>query len=233
MPSNERKRPTTCPDGFVDVYPFHLNAVLVAMFGVTIGQVKGWAVRRGLRKDPASLRRLMGQRRTGNKNCAGRKVSAETRTKISLANTRRPGWTTQRFQHIKHGYRDDIPGHWMRSSWDANIYRWCRWLTEQGVIEKFGYEVTKVPYRVMRKPGTRHYIPDFTILSIDGVTAHWEVKGYFSDADKRKMRYVMDQHPELNIALMTQEYYRLVEREYSHLVPNWEHTGGHPQLRLD
>jgi hypothetical protein len=58
-------------------------------------------------------------------------------------------------------------------------------MVELGV--KYEYESTQVPYTIMH-----NYTPDFILPN--GVLL--ECKGYWDDADRRKIRSVVQQHPE-------------------------------------
>lgn len=59
----------------------------------------------------------------------------------------------------------------------------------------------RVPYI---KDGVRHYyIPDYFIPEKD---SYVEVKGYFDDAGKQKMRLVLEQNPGIRIYFICDEY---------------------------
>ena len=85
------------------------------------------------------------------------------------------------FRHIKftNGYRSGL---------EAAV---ADQLNELGVV--FEYEKTKVPYQIDAK-----YIPDFVLPN--GVII--ECKGRFTSEDRRKMRLVKDQNPELDIRMI-------------------------------
>lgn len=86
--------------------------------------------------------------------------------------------TTSTFKHIKftNGYRSGL---------EANV---ANQLTDLGV--DFEYEKTKIPYQIDAK-----YIPDFVLPN--GIII--ECKGRFTSEDRRKMRLVKQQNPELDI----------------------------------
>lgn len=64
----------------------------------------------------------------------------------------------------------------------------------------FTYEGEKIPYT-----STHHYYPDLKLSN--GVII--EIKGFFPSEDRRKMRLVKEQHPELDIRLLFQRDSRL------------------------
>lgn len=61
---------------------------------------------------------------------------------------------------------------------------------------KYSYESAKIPYLL-----AGHYIPDFIFEAPNGLI-YVECKGYFRPEDKRKLRAVKKQHPELDIRLL-------------------------------
>ena len=64
-------------------------------------------------------------------------------------------------------------------------------MKELGV--SFEYETTKVDYTI-----AHNYTPDFVLSN--GVIL--ETKGYWDDEDRRKMRNIKQQHPELDIRMV-------------------------------
>lgn len=74
-------------------------------------------------------------------------------------------------------------------------------LVELGV--KYEYESTKVPYTI-----SYNYTPDF--LLPNGI--YLETKGYWDDKDRRKMRNVKQQHPELDIRMVFQSPFNKISK---------------------
>ena len=59
------------------------------------------------------------------------------------------------------------------------------------------YEDTKIPYKVYEE---KRYMPDFKIISAkEGKEIFLEVKGFFSPSDRKKMIFVKESNPELDI----------------------------------
>ncbi len=54
---------------------------------------------------------------------------------------------------------------------------------------------------------SRRYLPDFYIPEYD---LYLEFKGYWWGDDRRKMDAVLEQHPEVNIAILEKEQYLLL-----------------------
>jgi predicted nuclease of restriction endonuclease-like RecB superfamily len=60
----------------------------------------------------------------------------------------------------------------------------------------YGYETERIPYVL-----AGHYIPDFIIQTQLG-KVYVECKGYLRPEDKRKLRAVKRQHPEMDLRLL-------------------------------
>ena len=82
-------------------------------------------------------------------------------------------------------------------------------LLELGV--SYEYESTKVPYQIQH-----NYTPDFVLPN--GVFL--ETKGYWDDADRRKMRAVKKCNPELDIRMVFQDPYLKIQRDQRPLMPS-------------
>jgi hypothetical protein len=95
----------------------------------------------------------------------------------------------------------------LRGTWERDV---AEWLTHQGIEWSRKYYIKYLDENV-----NRTYSPDFFIPA-DNVII--EVKGYYSDRDKRKMSLVKEQHPNISIKMMmkkeieqlsTLKYYQL------------------------
>ena len=69
---------------------------------------------------------------------------------------------------------------------------------------QFSYETEKIPYVL-----ASHYIPDFILATPLG-KIYIEAKGYLRPEDKRKLKAVKRQHPELDIRLV---FYKDVKKQ--------------------
>ena len=81
--------------------------------------------------------------------------------------------------HIaKGGYRKDLK-QYFRSKMEANVARYYRYIGELYIYEYWEFEFKDIKY------GNRFYKPDFFLAVIN----RWiEVKGWFNDSDKTKLR---------------------------------------------
>jgi len=65
---------------------------------------------------------------------------------------------------------------------------------------RFKYEPFTIPY-VLKSD----YIPDFALTKKDGSDMLIETKGYLKPSDRRKLKAVKDQHPEMDIRIVFQQ----------------------------
>jgi hypothetical protein len=95
----------------------------------------------------------------------------------------------------------------LRGSWERDV---ADWLNQQGIMWTRKHYVKYLDDSV-----NRTYSPDFFIPSDNTII---EVKGYYSDKDKRKMKLVQDQHPSLIVKMiMKKEIEKLPDLTYNQL----------------
>ena len=89
--------------------------------------------------------------------------------------------------HIaKGGYREDLK-QYFRSKMEANVARYYRYVRTWYIYEYKEFEFKTI------KRGQRYYKPDFYLIASD----RWvEVKGWFSDSDKTKLKRFRKYYPE-------------------------------------
>jgi len=115
----------------------------------------------------------------------------------------------QRQFHYKHsnsGFREDL-GHYVRSSWEANIAR---------LLLYFGITYFYEPERFDLNDVT--YCPDFYLPTLD---TYLEVKGY-PDRNIDSVAKFAVQYPDKKIALIMGESYLELEERYGECVKGWE-----------
>ena len=83
-------------------------------------------------------------------------------------------------------------------------------MCELGV--KYDYESTKVPYTI-----DHQYYPDFELPN--GVFL--EAKGYFDAADRRKIKAVKEQHPELDLRMVFQNPFNKISKKSKTTYAQW------------
>lgn len=122
-----------------------------------------------------------------SRNAINKKI-AELEGKTTGKGTLPPGKKT------KIGKRKDCDNLFLRSGWEADIYRW---LKTQDDVDYFQYEPTDFTfYQFGIKKGTISYTPDFKVTYKDGSIKWVEVKGYLKPQDKTKLRRFQKFYPE-------------------------------------
>jgi hypothetical protein len=140
---------------------------------------------------------------------------SERNRKISLSNKGKA--RKGRYSRCRGGIRRDI-GHYVRSGWEADICRLFRYLGKE-----YDYEA----YTICLKDddGTDLYWTfDFVDLSqalSDGLI---EVKGWWDDKSKRKLRLLRQQRPAVynKLTVISQPEMKELIRKYANLIPKWE-----------
>lgn len=106
---------------------------------------------------------------------------------------------------FKDGVRADI-GFYVRSSWEANIIRFFRYM-------KWPHEYERKRFRL----STSWYTPDFY------VNGFWvEVKGYMRADAARKIDEFRSLYPDETLVVLDESLYDAIEKEFSGRVLNWE-----------
>lgn len=139
------------------------------------------------------------------------------------------------------GRRKDCDNLFLRSSWEANVYRLLKTDINIALIEYEPTTFSFAPFGILK--GTVSYTPDFKITYHNGNTNWIEVKGgLLKQADKVKIRRFKKYFPgefallkaitpgeKSKTAKFFQEtgveikwYYPELTKEYKNKIPNWE-----------
>lgn len=126
----------------------------------------------------------------------------------------------------KRGYRDDLPGIFFRSRWEANFARYLEFLRLRGEIETWEHEPETFWFEKIRR-GVRSYTPDFRVTE-KGLTYFIEVKGYMDAKSATKLKRMRIYHPGVRVDVVDRRTYRDLESKLGRVIPNWE--SGQPDL---
>ena len=139
------------------------------------------------------------------------------------------GWEHRRFcsrecsvrgvhptHYVGGGAREDIGDQWFRSTWEANYARLLNHLKDRYLILGWEFE-----------PGyfdldDEKYLPDFKVVSLNGLVSYHEVKGYMDETSERKLGKMARLYPDVPFVLVDSGVYSSLEDCYSGIVPNWE-----------
>ena len=83
-------------------------------------------------------------------------------------------------------------------------------LTNLGVI--YEYETTKIAYQI-----SHHYCPDFVLAN--GIIL--ECKGYWDSEDRRKIKTVCEQNPQVDIRMVFQSPYNTISKKSKTTYAQW------------
>lgn len=107
----------------------------------------------------------------------------------------------------KWGRREDL-GHFVRSTWEANV---CRVLLALGLT--YAYEPQS-----FRLPNGTFYRPDLLVESCLWI----EVKGWMNSASAAKIAAFRNGYPQYTLIVIGKDEYLALERAFAAMVPNWE-----------
>jgi hypothetical protein len=120
----------------------------------------------------------------------------------------------------KSGTRKDI-NCFVRSSWEANIYRYLMFLKENKQIKDFQYEPDTFWFEKIKR-GTRSYTPDFKVIENNGDIIYWEVKGWFDKKSKTRAKRMGKYYPNIKIRMIHSKEYRELAKQLKGIIKKWE-----------
>jgi hypothetical protein len=153
---------------------------------------------------------------TGNMSPANLQIVSDRMSKMQAANV-----FSSPYSRAKYGKRPDLGEHFFRSAWEANYARYLNLRVARGEIERWEYEPTTFWFEKIRR-GVRSYKPDFRVYE-KGQCYYVEVKGWFDAKSQTKMKRMRIYHPKVDVRLVGSKDYLLIQKEFSHLLPHWEH----------
>lgn len=109
----------------------------------------------------------------------------------------------------KKGFRIDIDQK-VRSSWEANIARILK-------LKNITYEYERERFDLGNE---LYYVPDFFLPNNSII----EVKGFWSDASRKKVATLQKNLPEYTIFPVDCDMYDSLVAKYADKIPDWEHT---------
>lgn len=113
--------------------------------------------------------------------------------------------------YTKAGMREDL-GHYVRSSWEADLARVFKYLGLSYQYEPHTFELTAPDGHTLT------YTPDFYVPSED---KYYEVKGWMDAVSARKIQLFNEQYPDHELVVIDKTRFAEFQMEYSHLV-QWE-----------
>ena len=109
-----------------------------------------------------------------------------------------------------------------RSRWEANYARYLEFQKINGLIKDWKHEPETFWFpKILR--GVRCYLPDFKIYNLDGSHYWVEVKGYYDDRSKTKIKRFKKYHKEEKLVLVDGKWFAKNARKISGLINDWEY----------
>ncbi len=119
------------------------------------------------------------------------------------------------------GKRNSLDGLFVRSSWEANFALYLRWMKQNGQIRDWKYEPDTFEFLPIKR-GTRFYTPDFRVIENDNSVIYYEIKGYFDQKSRTRMRRMSKYYPKITVVVIDHDAYYALAKQMSHLLPDWE-----------
>jgi predicted nuclease of restriction endonuclease-like RecB superfamily len=88
----------------------------------------------------------------------------------------------------------------VRNPFEHEIAKGLKALKRATGYKDLEYETEKISYQIEHT-----YIPDFVVTRKDGSKIYIESKGYWDSIDRRKIRAVKRQHPDLDLRMIFQK----------------------------
>ena len=108
-----------------------------------------------------------------------------------------------------------------RSRWEANYARYLEFLKQHNEIKEWQHE-SKTFWFENIKRGCRSYLPDFEITNNDGSIEFHEVKGWFDDRSKTKLKRMQKYYPDVKLIVIFRKQYEEIKNKVSGLIIDWE-----------
>ena len=112
----------------------------------------------------------------------------------------------------KQGKRDDI-GHYVRSSYEANIARLLKLLNKDYEYEKYTFDLVTI---------NSTYTPDFYITEDELFV---EIKGYWRQRGIDKFNAFKYEYPDIKIITIEKDVYDEIGKLLKNIIPFWEYKG--------
>lgn len=127
-----------------------------------------------------------------------------------------------RTYNSKQGYREDMPGIYFRSAWEANFGRYLNFLKKQKEILAWEFEPDTFWFEEIKR-GTRSYLPDFKVWDSKHKEPYYiEVKGYMDARSRTKIKRMAKYYPEVLLIIVGRKEYKEIRDKLSRLIANWE-----------
>jgi len=108
-----------------------------------------------------------------------------------------------------------------RSRWEANYGRFLEFLKKHNQIKEWEHE-PKTFWFTGIKRGTLTYLPDYKVINLNGSHYWVEVKGWYDDRSKTKIKRFHQQFPDEKLILVDATWFKDNNKKLKPLIPEWE-----------
>lgn len=156
-----------------------------------------------------------------NKEQKNKQISKALKAKILKYGTLVSNPSNRLGASWKAGWRE-IGGkkHYFRSRWEANYARYLQWKKERNEIKDWEFEPDTFWFNNIKR-GVRSYLPDFKVFKNDGTFYYDEVKGWFDDRSKTKMKRMKKYYPKVVINLIQAPWFK-ASKNLKLVIKEWE-----------
>lgn len=112
------------------------------------------------------------------------------------------------YSSAKRGFRKDL-GHYVRSSWEANVCRILNYLNEPYEYEKYSFQISD----------TSCFLPD---LYLPNIGLFIEIKGYMTQGDLKKINKFQQKYLHVPLVLIDGKIYKTLKETYKPFISDWE-----------
>jgi len=102
--------------------------------------------------------------------------------------------------------------YFFKSSWEVVYARYLQYLVEIKKIVSWTYEPKTFWFEKIKR-GTRSYTPDFFVTNMDGSTEYHEVKGWYDNRSKTKIKRMGLYYPDIKVILVLKNTYKPIEKD--------------------
>lgn len=110
---------------------------------------------------------------------------------------------------------------YFRSKWEANYARCLEFFKQHNLIKDWQHEPKTFWFNEIKR-GCRSYLPDFEVINNDGSIEYHEVKGWYDDRSKTKIKRMAKYYPDVKLKIIFEKEYNTLKRQLKGIIKDWE-----------
>ena len=108
-----------------------------------------------------------------------------------------------------------------RSKWEANYARYLQKMKENGDIHDWEHEPKTFWFEKIKR-GVRSYLPDFRVDRTRATHYYVEVKGYYDQRSRTKIKRLRKYYPEETLFVIDASWFKEHGKNIRLIIPDWE-----------